>query len=104
MTRYSDVCLLAAGIKDDVLIESLRDLYLAPLERGPAGGRALRATLRAYFAARSNASSAAAALAVTRQTVTKRLRRVEEELGIPLESCARELELALELDDLMPVG
>lgn len=96
---YSDVCLLASSIGDEVLAHSLRDLYVSPL-KSHRGGRALCTTLRAYFEAGENISSTAAALDITRQTVTNRLQVVEQELGRSLDSCSRELELALELVDL----
>ncbi len=60
----------------------------------------LRQTLRAYFAAERNASSTAAALGVSRQTVINRLRVVEERLGRSLGSCAVEVEAALRLEDM----
>jgi DNA-binding PucR family transcriptional regulator len=64
--RYSDVALLASILQDDVLATTLRELYLVPLSRARDGGAVLRQTLRAYFTAERNASSAAAALGVSR--------------------------------------
>ena len=95
--RYADVALLASALQDDLLARSLRHIYLEPLEAERDGGAALRETLRAYFAAQHNVSSAAAALGVTRQTVASRLRTVEEQLERPLSECAPELALALRL-------
>lgn len=99
-TRYRDVALLASVLSDDLLSASLREIYIAPLVRDRDGGQALRQTLRAYFAAERNVSSAAAKLCVTRQTVMNRLRTVEERLERQLSSCAAELEVALRLEDL----
>jgi DNA-binding PucR family transcriptional regulator len=62
----------------------------------------LRHTLRAYFAAERNVSSAAAALGVTRQTVTNRLRVIEETLDRPLGVWATEIEAALRMEELAP--
>jgi hypothetical protein len=98
--RYSDVALLASMFQDDVLATSMRELYLAPLSNERDGGAVLRQTLRAYFAAERNASSAAAALGVSRQTVINRLRAIEERLARPLGSCAAEMDTALRLEDL----
>jgi PucR C-terminal helix-turn-helix domain/GGDEF-like domain len=98
--RYSEVALLASMLKDDLLASSLRELYLAPLVGGRDGGEAMRQTLRAYFAAERNVSSAAAALGVNRHTVASRLRTVEERLGRPLTSCAAEMDAALRLEQL----
>jgi hypothetical protein len=98
-TRYGEVALLASMLQDEVLARSLQDLYLAPLTAERDGGEALRQTLRAYFQADLNSSSASAALGITRQTVNNRLRTVEERLGRPLRLCASELEAALRLDE-----
>jgi len=99
IVRYAEVALLAAIFHDSLLATSLRQLYLAPLERERDGGKVLRETLRAYFAAERNISSAAAALGISRQAVAKRLRSVEAQLGRPLGECAAELEALLRLQD-----
>jgi len=97
--HYREVALLAAALSDDVLGASLRQLYLAPLESERDGGVSAKATLRAYFAAERNASSAAAVLGVSRNTVTARLRAIEERIGCRLDACLAELEVALRLDE-----
>jgi len=102
--RYGDVALLASILQDDLVASSLRELYLAPLEGGRDGGVAMRDTLRAYFAADRNVSSAAVALGVNRHTVTSRLRSVEDRLGCQLNDCATELDLALRFDSLGAPG
>jgi len=98
--RYRDVALVAAALRDEVLTASLRDLYLEPLRRDSAQGALALQTLRAYFAAERNTSSAASALGVSRQTAINRLRSVEELLGRTIGSCATELETALRLDEV----
>jgi hypothetical protein len=98
MVRYADVALLVAVLKDDLLTTSLRALYLEPLEVERDGGEVLRETLRAYFAAERNVSSAAAALNVNRHTVSSRLRVAEERLGCAFSECATEVDLALRLE------
>jgi diguanylate cyclase with GGDEF domain/PucR-like helix-turn-helix protein len=100
IVRYADVGLLASALRDGLLADSLRERYLSPLARERDGGAALRQTLHAYFAAGHIASSAAALLDVSRQTVSIRLRAVEERIDRPLEDCAAELEVALRLWDL----
>ena len=97
VVRYGDVSLLASILRDDLLVASLRRLYLAPLEEQRDRGEVARETLRAYFAAGRNASSAAASLGVNRNTIAERLRAIEEAIGRPLSSCAPELETALRL-------
>jgi hypothetical protein len=100
IARYADVALLASMIQDDLLLTSLRGLYLEPLQGEADGGEALCAALSAYFRSGRNASSAAAALGVNRRTLSKRLRTVEEILGRPLDSVAAEIEAALRLRGL----
>jgi hypothetical protein len=97
--RYADVALLAAIAGDDLIATSLRQIYLAPLERARDGGTAARQTLRAYFAAERNVSSTAAALGVDRRTVRNRLGAIEELLGRPIKGVEADLEIALRLDD-----
>lgn len=100
LTRARDVILLAAVLRDEALAKSLFETYLAPLEGHGDSGAVLRETLRAYFSAGLNAATAAAALAVDRHTVQRRLRKVEEALGRLLPDCHAELVVALGLDEL----
>jgi hypothetical protein len=97
--RYRDVAMIAAAAKDPLLLASLREMYLEPLDKED-GRVPLRETLRAYFAAGGNSSSASSALGVTRQTVANRLLAVEERLGHPLHKCADALQVALSLEEL----
>jgi len=98
-TLYTDVALLASARRDELLLASLEQQYLTPLEIETEMGTALCETLRAYFAAGRNVSSAAAALGVSRQTVSNRLRAAEEKLGRPIGTSSAELEIALMLSD-----
>lgn len=100
LTRARDVVLLAAVLRDEALARSLLETYLAPLEGHGDSGAVLRETLRAYFSAGLNAATAAAALAVDRHTVQRRLRKVEEALGRLLPDCHAELVVALSLEEL----
>jgi hypothetical protein len=100
LTRARDVILLAAVLRDESLAKSMFETYLAPLEGDGDSGAVLRETLRAYFSAGLNAATAAAALAVDRHTVQRRLRKVEETLGRLLPDCHAELVVALDLDEL----
>jgi len=98
-TRYADVALLASVMQDELLVSSLRRLYLEPLEKERDGGEVARETLKAYFGAERNISSAAAALGIDRSTVTKRLRGIEERIGNRIASCSAELSIALRLTE-----
>jgi len=100
VVRYADVALLSSVFTDELLRASLHQLYLEPLSHERDGGKVARDTLRAYFAAGGNISSAAAALAVKRHTVTSRLRGVEVQMGRSLDECAIELDMALQLSEL----
>lgn len=95
--RYADVLMLAAALKDELLAESLRGLYLTPLKAERDGGAVLRETLLAYLGCKRNSASAAAILGLTRQAVNYRLRLIEERIGRPLSTCASEIEVALRL-------
>jgi len=97
VVRYAEVALLASVMHDELLVASLRQLYLEPLEAERDGGKVARETLGAYFASAQNVSSTAAALGVARHTVTNRLRGIEERIGRRLSSCTVELSIALRL-------
>jgi hypothetical protein len=99
--RYAEVAVIASVRQDELLLSSLRDLYLAPLEDVSDGGATFRRTLRAYFKSGRNTASAAAALGVNRNTVASRLRRIETLLARPLDHSG-DLELALRLHDQLP--
>lgn len=106
LVRYADVALLATALHDDLLAESLRQIYIAPLEQEAHQSMDLIATLRAYFAAGRQASSAAAALGVSRRTVSNRLRAAEAVLHCSLRAATPGLEVALHIDalDPLPIG
>lgn len=100
VVRYDDVCLLAAALRDDLLVVSLRETYLQPLLAGPGGGEHLLRTLRAYFASGRNGRAAASALGITRQAVASRIRVIEDRLGKPLSARHIHVETALRLMDV----
>lgn len=98
--RYADVAVQSTLVRDDLLVSSLHQMYLAPLEQERDGGKVLRDTLRAYFSSEEQVSSAAVALGVKRHTVTNRLRKVEGWIGRPLATCATALNVALGIEEL----
>ncbi len=100
VTCFAEVAPEAIALQSPDLARSLQVAYLAPLSGEHKQGATLRQTLRAWFAAGRNASSAAAALGVSRRTVENRLRMVEQRLGRALVECGAELELALRLEGL----
>jgi len=104
LTRYADVSLLAAVLRDRELASSLVEVHLSPLD-GHKDSAVSRETLRAYFAAGCNGATAAAALRVDRHTVERRLNAIETRLCRPLHTCRAELEVALRLEELgAPTG
>ena len=100
LTRYADVALVAAVLRDKEFAQSLVEIHLSPLENQSDGGAVSRETLRAYFAAGCNAATAAAALGVARHTVERHLHTIEEMLGRLLHTCHAELEVALLVEEL----
>jgi len=100
VARYAEHVLTASIQHNDLLVGSLHELYLAPLGAEPDGGELHLTTLRAYFGARRNSSSAAEALGVNRRTISNRLRAIEARLECPLDGIWAELETALRLFDL----
>ncbi len=100
VVRYADNVLLSAALASQLTAISLRRLFTEPLSGDRDRGASARETLRVYFASDRNASSAAARLGIKRHTVTNRIRSIERALNLPLNSCAAELETALDLEDL----
>lgn len=95
VTKFRDVILASAIMRDHSLARSLIETYLAPLDGRGRSGEALRATLRAYYGADQNVASAAVTLGVARHTVERRLRSVEKKLGQTLNTCSAQLQVAL---------
>jgi PucR C-terminal helix-turn-helix domain/GGDEF-like domain len=93
---YADVAIIASAIKDELLVTSLRTIYLDPLK----SDEVLRLTLLAYFKADRSVSSAAAALGVSRNTITNRIKVVESKIGHLSPARATDLSLALRLETL----
>lgn len=98
--RYGDVSLLAAVMHDESAAASLRERYLVPLEGDRDAGRTLRATIRTYCSSDQNVTSTAAALGVSRNTVSNRIRIAEERLGVTLASRIPDLVVALQMSEL----
>ncbi|HWA53242.1 MAG TPA: helix-turn-helix domain-containing protein [Solirubrobacterales bacterium] len=99
LVRGRNVVLRVGVMRDETLSRSLLDGYLTPLKRH-ANAQKLLEALRAYLITGGNAAAAAAAIGVTRHTVQRRIRAVEETLGRPLYSCHAELHVALQIDEL----
>jgi hypothetical protein len=100
LTRYREVALEALLIEREEAALELSRHELAGLDGDSVRDRRLRETLTAYFEAGQNAVLAAAALAVTEQTVSRRLRLVSTLIGAPVQSRRAELEVALRAHEL----
>jgi len=100
LTHCADVLLEAAVMRDTTLATALNATFLVPLEDTRAGGATSRETLRAYFESGRNTVKAADRLGVVRNTLMKRLREIESQLGRPLDTCAAQVEVALRLEAL----
>lgn len=95
---YGHVAILAAVIRDDLVMSSLRASYLDPLKGARDGGQTSRETLRAYLDSQMNISATAAVLGVDRRTVRNRLKAIEELIERPLRRSWLNLTIALQLD------
>lgn len=100
VTRYGDVALLSLTTMDESLAKQFMHRELGFLAEDDARAEELRQTLRAYFEAGHNASSAAARLSLNDRTVAYRLRSIEERLSRPVLSRRDELSVALRLFDM----
>jgi hypothetical protein len=95
--HYRDVAIEALASEAENDAQGFVTHELRGIDDPSAVSARLRETLAAYFAAELNAASAGAALGVHHQTVTNRLRVIEERLGHPPGSRHLELAVALRL-------
>jgi PucR C-terminal helix-turn-helix domain len=100
VVHYAEVAVLASALRDELLTRSLKELYVDRLDDGRGDVAVMKKTLRAFFEADRSVTSAAVALGVTRNTVTNRIRTVEERIGPLGPMRAAHLYLALCLNDL----
>ncbi|WP_259314051.1 PucR family transcriptional regulator [Capillimicrobium parvum] len=100
VTLYRDVQLEALVTNDIRLAKEFSARQLGQLNGADERSRALRETLRAYFATGHNGAAAAAALGVHERTVSYRLATIEKQIGCSILSRKDELALALRLHDL----
>jgi PucR-like helix-turn-helix protein/diguanylate cyclase with GGDEF domain len=98
--RYSEIAVKAAIERSALASTSLRQLYMSLFRLDEPDSEKLRRTLRAYLDSGHNGASAAAALGLTRQTVSNHIRKIEERFGRSLTRHAAELEMALWLAEL----
>lgn len=99
VTFFDAVALEAILLTDEDAARAFVAAELAPLD-GPDGSK-LRETLDAYFASGFNASSAAAALAVTDRTVANRIATIERLLDRRVRERQTELQAARRLERIL---
>ena len=95
--HYEDVAVETLATEAESDARAFVAHELRGIDDPSAASARLRETLVAYFAAELNAASAGAALGVHHQTVTNRLRVIEERIGRPLGKRHLELAVALRL-------
>lgn len=100
VTQFRDVAILAL-LQDDA--QSLIDIFLSPLN-AHSNPEAMRKTLRAYFEAGHNGSSAGSAIGLDRRTVSVRLDWIQEAIGRRIPEISAELDIALRLERLLALS
>jgi sugar diacid utilization regulator len=99
LVRGADSVLLGALLRDESLARSFVDAQLDGLRSLPDWEK-LRHTLLAYIASDGVIASAAETLELDRQTVKRRLERVESITERPVQFQRGQLDLALRIEDL----
>jgi hypothetical protein len=100
VVRAADAMLSALLLRDRSLADLFVDAHLGRL-KVQKDWPTLASTLRAYFDSESALGAAAAAIAVDRHTMRRRMRRVDELLERPIGAIRAELEIALRVDRLL---
>jgi hypothetical protein len=100
VVRAADALLPATLLRDRHLADLFVDAHLGALKR-QKDWTVISTTLWAYFDAGTALGVAAAAIEVDRHTMRRRIRRIEELLGRPLDTAPAELEIALRVDRLL---
>jgi DNA-binding PucR family transcriptional regulator len=105
VTHYRDVEVAALMSRDPEALRRFLTRTLGPLADAGESSERLRKTLSAYLAAGQQVAAAARRLGVHRNTVSYRLRALEDALGPVVDGDRVDLELALALcDRLGPVA
>ncbi|HVX31693.1 MAG TPA: helix-turn-helix domain-containing protein [Solirubrobacterales bacterium] len=103
LVRGADAVLFGALLRDEALAEEFVGAQLDELRSLP-DWKKLRQTLLAYIGSDGIIASAAETLDLDRQTVKRRLERVERVTERPVHSQRGMIELALRIDDLGPAS
>jgi len=95
VTLYEDVALAAVMLRDGEAGRSFCEAELGEFASPAPAAAELRRTLSAFYASGQDRTRTARMLGVHRNTVTRRLRRMQLTLGRSLDERARELQAAL---------
>jgi hypothetical protein len=102
LTTYDDVGVLALASRDTELAFAFVEAYLGSLSSDDERSRSLRETLRVFLEERGSPAATAARLRLHRNTVIKRIERIEESLDSPIDRGSLNLRVALELARILP--
>lgn len=102
VTTYDDVGVLALASQDTELARAFVEGQLGSLGSDDEKSGRLRETLRVYLQERGSPAATAARLRLHRNTVVKRIQKVEELLDTSIDRGSLSLRVALELARLVP--
>jgi DNA-binding PucR family transcriptional regulator len=96
-TMYDDVGVLALASRDTELACAFVEAHLGSLSADDEKSRSLRETLRVFLQERGSPAATAARMRLHRNTVVKRIEKIEESLDTPIDRGSLNLRVALEL-------
>jgi hypothetical protein len=102
VTSFDDVAVLVLASRDSELARAFVEAQLRSLSSDEERFRSLRETLRVYLEERGSPAATAARLRLHRNTVVKRIEKIEESLETPIDRGSLNLRVALELSRISP--
>jgi DNA-binding PucR family transcriptional regulator len=96
------VAVLVLASRDSELARAFVEAQLRSLSSDEERFRSLRETLRVYLEERGSPAATAARLRLHRNTVVKRIEKIEESLETPIDRGSLNLRVALELSRISP--
>jgi hypothetical protein len=102
VTTFEDVAVAVLASRDNELARAFVESQLGVLSSDEERYRSLRETLRIYLQERGSPAATAARLRLHRNTVVKRIERIEESLDTPIDRGSLNLRVALELSRISP--
>jgi hypothetical protein len=102
VTMYDDVGVLALASRDTELAYAFVEAHLGSLSADDEKSRRLRETLRVLLEERGSPAATAARLQLHRNTVVKRIEKIQDSLDTPIDRGSLNLRVALELARILP--